>query len=206
MVSQNSPAALQWQMQNIRGSLSEHADEAVKKARREFDWRHYVAKHPWMSLGAAAAVGFFLVPRRACCKAGNPEAVNRRRRPGRTSGAALALCRHRGGVLSAVTATIAPQGSDVREALLAVRQLLDRNGRAVGKESWQQDIRCTGILAVDARCCHACLQRQDRERNDQPLIGNRSIGNSTKPRTWLLHIQAPGCYLPRFSECSWEFG
>jgi hypothetical protein len=113
-------------MRNIRGSLSEHVDEVVKKARREFDWRHYVAKHPWMSLGAAAAVGFFLVPRRACCKAGNSEAVNhavdrvaRAVQPSPFTGIV-------GGILSAVSSTLAREG--VTFITSAVRQLLDRNG------------------------------------------------------------------------------
>ncbi len=74
MVSQN-PSTLQGQMQQIRGNLSEHADEAIKNARREFDWRYYVANHPWTLLGVAMAVGFVLVPRRACCRAANSEAV-----------------------------------------------------------------------------------------------------------------------------------
>ena len=50
MVSQSSSAAVQRQMQDIRGDLASHADETIKKARMKFDWRHYVAGHPWAAL------------------------------------------------------------------------------------------------------------------------------------------------------------
>ena len=76
MVSQNSSAVLQRQMRNVREDLSEHADVTVKKARQDTDWRYFVANHPWTSLGAAVALGYLLVPRRACCKTGNSEAVS----------------------------------------------------------------------------------------------------------------------------------
>jgi hypothetical protein len=75
MIYQNSSDALRGQMQDIRRDLNDCADAVLKKARTQFDWRHYVASHPWTALGAAAAVGFFLVPRRACSKTGDPEAV-----------------------------------------------------------------------------------------------------------------------------------
>jgi hypothetical protein len=39
----------------------------VEKARSHFDWRRYVAGHPWTSLGAAAMVGYYLIPRRTRC-------------------------------------------------------------------------------------------------------------------------------------------
>ncbi len=93
MVSQNANAALQNQMQNVRESLSEHADEAIKNARREFDWRNFVANHPWTSVGAAASLGFFLVPRRACYKVANAETVTEAVRPRRSRRAAVAACR-----------------------------------------------------------------------------------------------------------------
>ncbi len=132
MVSQNLPAALQWQMKNVRGSLFEHADQAVMKARREFDWRHYVAKHPWMSLGTAAAVGFFLVPRRTCCKVGNSEtvtdAVDRVAQAVQPSPLAGIVA----GVLSAMATTIAREGmefvtSSVKQLLHHSDESLERN-------------------------------------------------------------------------------
>ena len=123
MVSENSSSALQWQMQRIRGKLVEHADEALQRTRRTFDWRHFVAKHPWSSLGAAAALGFFLVPRHACAKSANTEtvteAVDRVARAVQPSPLAGVVS----GVLSAVTATIAREGLDI--AAQSVRQLFE---------------------------------------------------------------------------------
>ncbi len=75
MISQNSSAGLQRQMRHIRRDLNEHADQMVETARNQFDWRRYVANHPWGSIAAAAAVGFFLVPRRACCKGVDAQTV-----------------------------------------------------------------------------------------------------------------------------------
>ena len=72
MVSQSSSAAVQRQMQAIRGNLAAHADEAVSRARTKFDWRHYVAGYPWASLGAAVATGYFLAPRRTSAKSSEP--------------------------------------------------------------------------------------------------------------------------------------
>lgn len=106
MVSQNSPAALQRQMRSIRGNLFEHADKAGKKARMEFDWRHYVARHPWASLGTAVAVGYFLVPRRACCQAGD---VHKERAVPLAHTSPLSGIAN--GVWGAVTAAIAREGA-----------------------------------------------------------------------------------------------
>ncbi len=75
MVSQSSSAALQRQMRSIRRDLNEHADQMVEKARRQFDWRHFVAKRPWLSLAAAVAAGYVLVPRRTCCKGVDAQTV-----------------------------------------------------------------------------------------------------------------------------------
>ena len=63
MVSQNS-SNLQREMQTVRKNLDDHAEEMVQKAKSQFDWRHYVAGHPWLAMGAAVAAGYFLVPRR----------------------------------------------------------------------------------------------------------------------------------------------
>jgi len=127
MIFQNTPAALQWQMKNIRGSLSEHADAAAQKARREFEWRHYVARHPWTSLATVAAVGFFLVPRRTCCQAGNSagvatDAVDRVARPAQPTPWAGIVT----GLQTAVTTTIAREGLAFVAA--SVKHFLDTGG------------------------------------------------------------------------------
>jgi hypothetical protein len=68
MYSEDTSAALQRQMRTLRRDLNQHADQMVEKARSQFDWRQWVARNPWISLGAAAAAGFMLAPRRSCCK------------------------------------------------------------------------------------------------------------------------------------------
>ena len=137
MVSRNTPAGLQWEMQNIRGNLSEHADEAVKKCGREFDWRHYVAKHPWTAVGAAVAAGYFLVPRRVYCKVSNAprtvasprtvaneECCSSGRRPSPLVGMAT-------GVLTAFTTTLAHEGVALASSFL--RELFGPRDRSAGR-------------------------------------------------------------------------
>lgn len=55
---------IQRRMAQIRHELHEDVREAVKGAQSLTDWRSQVRNHPWLALGAAAAVGYFLVPRR----------------------------------------------------------------------------------------------------------------------------------------------
>jgi len=120
MVSQNSPAVLQRQMRQIRRDLNEHADQMVETARARFDWRRYVASHPWTSLGTAVAAGFFLVPRRPCCKAVDAATVKKTMdqvvRAAQPS-APSAFSNIVGGVFAVLTTTL------VREGVSLVSQL-----------------------------------------------------------------------------------
>lgn len=52
------------EMQRIRDRLPREADDIVASAKEMVDWRHYVQKLPWVSVAAAAAVGFLAVPRK----------------------------------------------------------------------------------------------------------------------------------------------
>lgn len=56
--------AVRAQMQQIRCDIDRDLDEMVASARRMVDWRHYVKTYPWTCLGAAAALGFLIVPKR----------------------------------------------------------------------------------------------------------------------------------------------
>ena len=63
--------ALRLQMASVRSTLDGNVDELVTNvndlvtnARQLTDWRYYVKAAPWASVGAAAAVGYMLVPRR----------------------------------------------------------------------------------------------------------------------------------------------
>lgn len=55
---------IQRRMLTIRQDLDVDVQDVVAGARRLTDWRHYVRDYPWVTLGAAAAVGYLLVPRR----------------------------------------------------------------------------------------------------------------------------------------------
>jgi len=108
MVSKNSAAALQRKMQGLRRDLDEHANEMIGKARTEFGWRHFVARHPWATLGTVMAVGYWLVPRRARCKTGNPAAVTEA--TARAARAPSPLSDIAASVLAALTATAVREG------------------------------------------------------------------------------------------------
>ena len=51
-------------MAKIRRELHEDVREVVEKAEAVSDWRHYVKMYPWAAVGVAAALGYFLVPKR----------------------------------------------------------------------------------------------------------------------------------------------
>jgi hypothetical protein len=55
---------IQRRMAQIRRELHEEVTGAVKGARSLTDWRSQVRNHPWLALGAVAAVGYMLVPKR----------------------------------------------------------------------------------------------------------------------------------------------
>lgn len=52
------------EMSNVRRDLSLNYGEVVDNARDMADWRYYVRNYPWASLGAAAALGYLVVPNR----------------------------------------------------------------------------------------------------------------------------------------------
>jgi len=51
------------QMAEIRRVLHEDVQGVVATAEAATDWRRYLTAYPWVSLGAAFAVGYFIVPR-----------------------------------------------------------------------------------------------------------------------------------------------
>jgi hypothetical protein len=55
---------IQRRMAQIRRELHENVRDAVEGAQSLTDWRSHVRHHPWLTLGAAAAVGYLIVPKR----------------------------------------------------------------------------------------------------------------------------------------------
>jgi hypothetical protein len=66
MASDTSTEAelLQSQMRQVRASLREDVKVILENARDMTDWQYYVKRYPWACLGAAAALGFLIVPSR----------------------------------------------------------------------------------------------------------------------------------------------
>lgn len=52
------------QMAALRSEVDVEVDELIEDARVLSDWRYYVRTYPWPTLGAAALVGYLLVPQR----------------------------------------------------------------------------------------------------------------------------------------------
>ena len=65
-------AGIQRQMSEIRGEMRHDMNTLVKNARTLSDWRYYVRNYPWACLGAAAFVGYLLVPPRIAVAAPAP--------------------------------------------------------------------------------------------------------------------------------------
>jgi hypothetical protein len=51
-------------MQSIRREVDADVRGIVQSAHELSDWRYYVRRNPWLSVGAAFAVGFMVSPRR----------------------------------------------------------------------------------------------------------------------------------------------
>lgn len=56
---------LRQQMEQIRCDLAGNVSHLSDDAKTLTDYRYYVRQHPWITLGAAAAAGFLLIPRKA---------------------------------------------------------------------------------------------------------------------------------------------
>ena len=52
-------------MQGIRCEIDQDLEDVSASARSMVDWKHYVKTYPWVCLGAAAVLGFLIVPKRA---------------------------------------------------------------------------------------------------------------------------------------------
>ena len=52
-------------MQQLRRKIGGEMEDMSASARTMIDWKHYVKTYPWVCLGAAAALGFLIVPKRS---------------------------------------------------------------------------------------------------------------------------------------------
>ena len=51
-------------MEDVRNKLDDDVEEIVDSARQFMDWHTYVEKYPWVCVGLATAIGYFVVPKR----------------------------------------------------------------------------------------------------------------------------------------------
>lgn len=51
-------------MEAVRRTAGEEVETIVQSAKRLSDWRYYVKNHPFLLAGAAAGLGFLLIPRK----------------------------------------------------------------------------------------------------------------------------------------------
>ena len=64
MADDSTADNLQRQMQQVRAEMREDVQEMVASARDMADWTYYVRTYPWVCVGAAAAIGYLVVPGR----------------------------------------------------------------------------------------------------------------------------------------------
>jgi hypothetical protein len=57
-----SAEQLRDEMRQVRLSVDEGVEKIAQNTRVLMDWRYYIRSAPWLSLGAAAVVGYFLIP------------------------------------------------------------------------------------------------------------------------------------------------
>ena len=57
--------AVRERMQQIRCEIDGDMEDMSASAHTMVDWKHYVKTYPWVCLGAAAALGFLIVPKRS---------------------------------------------------------------------------------------------------------------------------------------------
>lgn len=64
-MSDETASRLREQMAEIRARAHSEARELEAEARQFLDWKQHVRAWPWATIAVGAAVGYFLVPRRA---------------------------------------------------------------------------------------------------------------------------------------------
>ncbi len=70
---ESSPDDICRRMEAIRRTAGEEVDVIVQSAKTLSDWRYYVKNHPLLLAGAAAGLGFLLVPRKKAAAATAPD-------------------------------------------------------------------------------------------------------------------------------------
>ena len=113
--------SMQGRMQHLRCEIDDEMENMAASARDMVDWKHYVKTYPLICFGAAVALGFLIVPKRATALRPDLATLNELARNGHlVVEPAPAAMRGLGGALLAAVANI------------AVRQAAAYLGRTVG--------------------------------------------------------------------------
>jgi len=62
-------------MRQVRVDLHDDMDNVVESAREMTDWKTYVHRYPWVCLGAAAAIGYLVIPAKVRVVSPDPKAL-----------------------------------------------------------------------------------------------------------------------------------
>ncbi len=109
-------------MQGIRCDIDQDLEDVSASARSMVDWKHYVKVYPWLCVGAAAALGFLIVPKRSRATAADlpaPTGPAKTDRPVATVAPSAAR-----GVVDALVGAVA--GIAVREVIAYLGQNAER--------------------------------------------------------------------------------
>lgn len=61
----------------IRRELDDDLDHVEQSARTLMDWRYYIKNYPWACVGVAAAIGYFVIPRRLEINSPDPKTLEK---------------------------------------------------------------------------------------------------------------------------------
>jgi hypothetical protein len=64
-MSSDSADEIRKRMELVRIQMRADVQALIRNARIKTDWRHYVERYPWLTMGAATLLGFWLVPKAA---------------------------------------------------------------------------------------------------------------------------------------------
>ncbi len=64
-------------MAYVRHELDDEVDEIRESAHTLADWHYYIKNYPWACIGAAAAIGYMVVPRKLVIERPDPETLEK---------------------------------------------------------------------------------------------------------------------------------
>ncbi|WP_166819711.1 hypothetical protein [Thalassoroseus pseudoceratinae] len=64
-------------MAYVRHELDDEVDDIRESAHTLADWHYYIKNYPWASLGAAAVIGYLVVPRKLVIERPDPETLEK---------------------------------------------------------------------------------------------------------------------------------